>query len=303
MVGKRIDELAVDRPAPAQLEHLLTLLGGLRNQKLPSDWVAGVLNLLAHADGGPRAELAGWLSTLKIEPADAKRINAAVLQQVQSINDAATRLQLVAAMSPRAKLDDAQLEQLVVDHFLGLHEPDLMGESAKALARIELSEASARRLVEQLDMVQPLDLMVAVSSIAAVGQDSIDSSLLERLKSLPAARTLAFDQVTSLYRNRSEGLRGQVQSTVETLNKPPADVEAKLDELLGKLKSGEVTRGFQVFRGTKAACSACHRIGYVGGTIGPELTRIGTMRTRRALLEAIVFPMHASSKVTRRYVC
>lgn len=56
------------------------------------------------------------------------------------------------------------------------------------------------------------------------------------------------------------------------------------------MKSGDAARGFQVFRGSKAACSACHRIGYVGGLIGPELSRIGATRTRRALLEAIVFP-------------
>src|SRR5699024_875900 len=64
----------------------------------------------------------------------------------------------------------------------------------------------------------------------------------------------------------------------------------KLDALLAQLKSGDAARGFQVFRSTKAACSACHRIGYVGGQVGPELSRIGSTRTRRALLEAIVFP-------------
>ncbi len=132
--------------------------------------------------------------------------------------------------------------------------------------------------------------MPAIAAVNAANDEALDRQMFDKLVTLPAARTLAFDQVTSLYRARPDSVKAKVRSAVETLSKPPADVEAKLDELLGKLKSGDATRGFQVFRSAKAACSACHRIGYVGGTIGPELTRIGATRSRRALLEAIVFP-------------
>jgi putative heme-binding domain-containing protein len=36
---------------------------------------------------------------------------------------------------------------------------------------------------------------------------------------------------------------------------------------------------------------ACHAIGYIGGKVGPDLTRIGQVRTERDLLEAILFPI------------
>jgi len=45
-----------------------------------------------------------------------------------------------------------------------------------------------------------------------------------------------------------------------------------------------------VFNGAKAACASCHAIGYLGGNIGPDLTNIGTVRTERDLLEAILYP-------------
>ena len=53
-----------------------------------------------------------------------------------------------------------------------------------------------------------------------------------------------------------------------------------------------------MFNSAKTQCIACHKVGYVGGLVGPDLTRIGGIRTERDLLEAIVFP---SASFVRSY--
>ena len=53
-----------------------------------------------------------------------------------------------------------------------------------------------------------------------------------------------------------------------------------------------------MFNSTKAACITCHQMGYLGGKVGPDLTRIGGVRTERDLLEAVVFP---SASFVRSY--
>jgi len=73
---------------------------------------------------------------------------------------------------------------------------------------------------------------------------------------------------------------------------------AKLELMLSSMKDGDIRRGQAVFNSQKAACATCHKIGYVGGTIGPDLTRIGSIRTERDLLESIVFP---SASFVRSY--
>ena len=98
------------------------------------------------------------------------------------------------------------------------------------------------------------------------------------------------DQLLNLYRNRGDKLKGLTERAIKKLSRPPEDVEAKVDAMLAKLGPGDAIRGLQLFRSSKTACSSCHRLGYVGGEIGPELSRIGGSRTRRALLEAILFP-------------
>jgi putative heme-binding domain-containing protein len=56
------------------------------------------------------------------------------------------------------------------------------------------------------------------------------------------------------------------------------------------MSQGDIRRGQAVFNSTKAACTACHRVGYLGGNSGPDLTRIGGIRVERDLLESIVYP-------------
>jgi len=60
--------------------------------------------------------------------------------------------------------------------------------------------------------------------------------------------------------------------------------------LLPQLKDGDIRRGQLIFNSQKAACSACHTVGYLGGKVGPDLTTIGQVRTERDLLESIVYP-------------
>ena len=73
---------------------------------------------------------------------------------------------------------------------------------------------------------------------------------------------------------------------------------ALLTELEPLLKSGDARRGRAVFFGGRAACSACHVVNDQGGRIGPDLSKIGAIRSGRDLLEAIVSP---SSSFVRGY--
>jgi putative heme-binding domain-containing protein len=65
---------------------------------------------------------------------------------------------------------------------------------------------------------------------------------------------------------------------------------ARLAEFDPLLNGGDPGRGRAVFFGTKAACASCHRVGDSGGRVGPDLTRVGAIRSGHDLLESILFP-------------
>jgi putative heme-binding domain-containing protein len=73
---------------------------------------------------------------------------------------------------------------------------------------------------------------------------------------------------------------------------------ARVHELLSSLKNGAAPRGEILFKSERARCTACHAVSGEGGNLGPDLTKIGAIRTATDLLEAIVFP---SSSYVRSY--
>ncbi|MEI7863437.1 MAG: HEAT repeat domain-containing protein, partial [Planctomycetota bacterium] len=69
--------------------------------------------------------------------------------------------------------------------------------------------------------------------------------------------------------------------------------QQSIQELARALPPGDAARGHAVFAGSKGACTTCHAMAYVGGRFGPDLSRIGGIRTPHDLLEAIVRPSAA----------
>src|SRR5262249_43448901 len=68
------------------------------------------------------------------------------------------------------------------------------------------------------------------------------------------------------------------------------------------LQDGDAGQGKLVFFGTKSSCSVCHTVGGAGGKIGPDLTKIGAIRSGRDLLEAVIFPSASFARGFEPYV-
>ncbi len=60
--------------------------------------------------------------------------------------------------------------------------------------------------------------------------------------------------------------------------------------------SGSAERGKAAFAAGKGTCIACHKIGDQGRAIGPDLSKIGAIRTERDLLESILFPSNTLAR-------
>jgi putative heme-binding domain-containing protein len=114
--------------------------------------------------------------------------------------------------------------------------------------------------------------------------------LVEALEKTPAAKGLRVEVLTRALEHFPEEVRRSAAPLLARLADDRGKQKARLDELYRTATGGDAQRGRQVFLGAKATCAACHSVAGQGGQIGPDLTKIGAIRTDRDLLEAIVFP-------------
>ena len=70
-------------------------------------------------------------------------------------------------------------------------------------------------------------------------------------------------------------------------NMSQQDKEAFISEAM---KTVNLSRGRRIFRQKELLCAACHRVGDLGGLVGPDLTTVGSYMTPNSLLESILNP-------------
>jgi len=129
--------------------------------------------------------------------------------------------------------------------------------------------------------------------LAAFGKSKDDAAgraLIAALSRSKAQASVRPDALRVVLANYSDAVRSEAKPLLASLEADNNRQAQRLEQLLTSMQPGDVRRGQQVFNSTKVACTSCHAIGYVGGKIGPDLTRIGEVRTERDLLESIVFP-------------
>ncbi|MEO8269732.1 MAG: hypothetical protein ABI557_08430, partial [Aureliella sp.] len=293
-------------------QQLVKLLSAYSLGELPQHWTEPLVDWLDKAESTTGLSIASQLSNLELP--SSSTLNTKLLSLAAACPNEVARMQYLAALPVGTATDNPNLEQSVLsalaadvadnqvdsaetgrdsqDDSAGDTSPAVTLSSAglAALQRVRLSSEGGMQLLATLPQQPPRFLPLVVDAISRVGDDALDTELLAQLSQLPAARTLTDEQLLNVYRSRSAELQQAAQTTVASLSRPPSDIQAKIDTVLSQLKPGDPIRGLQLFRSSKTSCSGCHRLGYVGGEIGPNLTHIGASRTRPALLEAILFP-------------
>ena len=149
--------------------------------------------------------------------------------------------------------------------------------AAESLARARLADTQRLELAGMAGAAGPLELLALLPAFEPGGDDSLARRLVEALGSARARASLRPEQVRATFRKYPEAGRAAAETLAASLDAEAADQAAHLERLLMELQplTGDIRRGQAVFLGEKAACLACHRIGYQGGDVCPDLTRIG----------------------------
>lgn len=172
-------------------------------------------------------------------------------------------------------------------------------QAATVLAGAKLTRAQLLRLADVLPTAGPMELQKLVGAFQrGPAEPEIGEKLLAQLQASSGRWGVPQTMLQAVFqRYPSPAYEHAAPLIAEIMNRNVAQ-DGRVAELESLAAGGDPTRGRAAFLAGAGACLGCHRVGEAGGTVGPDLSHIGGIRTTRDLLEAIAFP---SATIARGY--
>jgi len=269
----------------------LRIMAATRSKQLPAIWIPSLVRALAAGD-----QSAARLAVLVAGRAPAPKAAAADLRGalVGLVRNATLpldlRLDALAAAAAGLGTLDADLFDVVRAGLDPARPSSMRLAAAGVIEKVRLNREQLRGLVEIIRTAGPLETPRLLPAFDHDADEALGLRLIEALASSAGRSNVRADVLRPRLAKYPASVQRRGEALLEALTADTARQARRLDELLAALHGGDRQRGQTVFNGSKGACAACHAIGYLGGKMGPDLTRIGEIRSERDLLEAVVFP-------------
>ena len=266
---------------------------------VPPAWIDSLARAVGSRDAETARQAIKTARALPIRPDSSKELIPALLRFASRDGAPADdRLGALAAIpGGLSKVEPGSLAFLL----------DQLGPDRPASARMAASDVLARaklapdqypKLLDAFARAGPLELGRLLDAFDRAEGVEIGIRLVDALQRAPARSSLRVEALKPRLVRFGPGVKLPAEALYKAIEADSADRVGHLEALLAGLSGGDVRRGQAVFNGAKASCVGCHAIGYVGGKLGPDLTKIGQVRSERDLLESIAYP---SASFVRSY--
>ena len=269
----------------SSLQALLRALAKSGEQEVPIEWKRGI-TLALHATD-PAVRLAA------IEATEALSLKELSNELHRIANDRAsdksTRLHALQSLAVlQQELSEQEFDYLLSQ--LGQDAPT--NDRLIALDILAKAHQSRKRLGRVLPFVEtasPIEMPFYLSVFSHGTDSELGLGLIRSLES--STTNPSPEMVAQTLKPYDASVQQAALPLLERLRQSMRDQVARLNQLETLLDQypGNPERGKEVYFG-KAQCHLCHIVAGRGGKVGPDLSAIGEIRSRRDLLEAVAFP-------------
>ncbi|CAN5400978.1 hypothetical protein BH11PLA2_BH11PLA2_40800 [soil metagenome] len=263
-------------------------------KETPAIWF-DVLMARLENDTIPWFDAVATIRIVKLSPSQAKQVGK-MLRTIGSNEreQPERRRSALAAISGGVKELDTALFEFLRTGLQKEQNPQERSRIVSIFATAKLDSPQLIALTELCKAAGPMEIDRLIDAFAHSKDAVVGTALLEALSASPIRTSLRIDRLRTIFDN----CKTDAKALYVMIDADAEKQKTKLQELLPKIKGGDVRRGQAVYVNAKVQCTACHAMGYTGGTIGPDLTHIGKIRTEGDLLESILFP---SASLVRSY--
>jgi len=208
------------------------------------------------------------------------------------------RLQAIAALPGGERQLNREQLQFVCDNLDVETSLSLRSLATDILLSTPMNDSERLLVAEALATTGPMELKRLMELFAKSTAPKVGAQLVQSLDNSPAATSLSPTDLRKQLAPFGEAALTAAEPLLQRIEQANQQKYEKLESILAMLDQGDVRRGQKVFHNSKVSCITCHAMGYLGGRIGPDLTRIGRIRSERDLLESVLFP---SASFVRSY--
>jgi putative heme-binding domain-containing protein len=264
-----------------------------RLSKVPSTWVEPIALSLAALDNE---------SGLRVVKSINGQLPALWIREIETIIAKETRpaTQRLAALAilPPGRTWEGPIFELLVS---GLHRdrsPRERTDALTALSRGRMAPDQFGRISSVIPTASPADIGRILDLFSSNRGEVAGLALVESLKEPAIVAVISPAMARAILDRHGPKVREAAGPILAKIEPNRADEAKRIAQYYAQLPKGDSARGHLVFNGQKAACAGCHKLGYVGGDTGPDLSRIGQIRSKADLLESILAP---SASFVRSY--
>lgn len=275
---------------PEVRQTALESMRGARLKEMPVTWTDAITATLNEGSPALVPVAIGVARAIPLK-GETVQLKSALLQIANNHQfDSNVRVEALAAIPDGVSQPSDEQYQLLAENLREEASVGTRSAAVEALVKSKLDIQPLTRLVECIPLVGPLELTRLLAAFEHCSDESVGLKLVAALKQSPVLTSLRVDAVKQRIAKFPPVVQSQAEELYASINVEAGRQQEKLNDLMTALPSGDIRRGQLVFNSQKAACSTCHAMGYMGGNIGPDLSRIGKIRSERDLLEAVVFP-------------
>ena len=272
---------------------VLAVVQGLASSSLkawPAEWEAALERILVP---GHMATVPATISALYSLPDTvpsaeiAKRLLKA--SQEPALHES-VRLKSLALIARRGEPLDLPVIKIVSEYLPSHVTPSTRSLAVDILTSSPLNDEALMSIIRSIPSVGAMELSRLLPIFQRSKAEPIGLALVDALEQSPVASALPSELLTNCLQGFAGSVPVRREQMVARIEADSSDKLNQLEQVFSLLEHADIRRGQAIFNSSKASCRACHEMGYLGGEIGPDLTRIGRTRSERDLLEAILFP-------------
>ena len=283
---------ALEKGTPAARGIAAKAMAGSGLKPCPTNWETALLKAFKEGSAEQVPQLLDIYKALATsgESATKQRYEALVARSNDTNLPPELRWTILTALPPGIGPLPAELFSRVADQLKPSQASMIRLSAVDILLRSKLTADQRRSIATMLASAGPMESQKLIGLFENMTDPMAAEVLMASLEKSASLAALREDSLKNIVAKLSEKSKDAMARILDKRNADLVSQRKQVESLLTAFPAGDVRRGQAVFNGAKAACRTCHSVGYVGGKVGPDLSRIGQIRNERDLLESIVYP-------------